>query len=360
MLYHRIFCRYECRTDRCGYESPATEQLYDADAKKFPSSNTGQTRRIYIKRTAQLPTAIGAHSPHQTKTHKKERNNGMTVIKATAKKSASSEEKALPIGRDSEKTNGTLSELERIMPLSPIMRKNTAGYSEVKVGLPEEKTEAPAEQAETKPAISAAETASDEAGTGKHKILTKLGSVGINKRSVAVIASLALICGALVVNYALGGGSNIAAEAGGAPPAEAAADADKDNIEKTGSGAAAGDTDAEYFQSASVSRRRARDESLEVLQLVADSEDALQESKDSALASISKIASQIEQESNIESLIVAKGFENCIALVSDDSATIIVQSDGLMPNEVAQITEIICSETSLPAASVKIVEKAGA
>ena len=139
----------------------------------------------------------------------------MTVIKATAKKSASSEEKALPIGRDSEKTNGTLSELERIMPLSPIMRKNTAGYSEVKVGLPEEKTEAPAEQAETKPAISAAETASDEAGTGKHKILTKLGSVGINKRSVAVIASLALICGALVVNYALGGGSNIAAEAGG-------------------------------------------------------------------------------------------------------------------------------------------------
>ena len=253
----------------------------------------------------------------------------MTVIKATAKKSASSEEKkALPIGRDSEKTNGTLSELERIMPLSPIMRKNTAGYSEVKVGLPEEKTEAPAEQAETKPAISAAETAPDEADTGKHKILTKLGSVGINKRSVAVIASLALICGALVVNYALGGGSNIAAEAGGDPSAEAAADADKDNIEKTGSEAAAGNTDAEYFQSASVSRRRARDESLEVLQLVADSEDALQESKDSALASISKIASQIEQESNIESLIVAKGFENCIALVSDDSAAIKVLSRG--------------------------------
>ena len=67
----------------------------------------------------------------------------MTVIKATAKKSASSEEKALPIGRDSEKTNGTLSELERIMPLSPIMRKNTAGYSEVKVGLPEERRKHP-------------------------------------------------------------------------------------------------------------------------------------------------------------------------------------------------------------------------
>lgn len=328
--------------------------------KSFRQVIPGRHGEYILSERRSYPPQSGRTARIKQKTHKKERNNGMTVIKATAKKSASSEEKALPIGRDSEKTNGTLSELERIMPLSPIMRKNTAGYSEVKVGLPEEKTEAPAEQAETKPAISAAETASDEAVTGKHKILTKLGSVGINKRSVAVIASLALICGALVVNYALGGGSNIAAEAGGDPSAEAVADAGKDNIEKTGSGAAAGDTDAEYFQSASVSRRRARDESLEVLQLVADSEDALQESKDSALASISKIASQIEQESNIESLIVAKGFENCIALVSDDSATIIVQSDGLMPNEVAQITEIICSETSLPAASVKIVEKAGA
>ena len=285
----------------------------------------------------------------------------MTVIKATAKKSVPAEEKtALPIGRDGDKTDGTIPELERIMPLSPIMRKGAAGYSEIKVGLPDEKAGAPAEKSEAVgDAAVAVQTEQPETAGGARKLLTKLGSVGINKRSVAVIASLALICGALVVNYALGGGADISANAGDDPSTEAGADASTGNVEKVDSGTAAGDADAEYFQSASVSRRRARDESLEVLQLVADSEDALQESKDSALASISKIASQIEQESDIESLIVAKGFENCIALVSDDSATVIVQSDGLLPSEVAQITEIICSETSLPAASVKIVEKAG-
>lgn len=284
----------------------------------------------------------------------------MTVIKATAKKSVPAEEKtALPIGRDGDKTDGTIPELERIMPLSPIMRKGAAGYSEIKVGLPDEKADAPAEKSEAvDDAAAAVQTEQPETAGGARKLLTKLGSVGINKRSIAVIASLALICGALVVNYALGG-ADISANAGDDPSTEAGADASTESVEKVDSGTAAGDADAEYFQSASVSRRRARDESLEVLQLVADSEDALQESKDSALASISKIASQIEQESNIESLIVAKGFENCIALVSDDSTTVIVQSDGLLPSEVAQITEIICSETSLPAASVKIVEKAG-
>ena len=83
----------------------------------------------------------------------------------------------------------------------------------------------------------------------------------------------------------------------------------------------------------------------------------LQESKDSALQSMSKIASQIEQESNIESLIKAKGFEDCIAVVGDGGATVIVASDGLLAGEVAQITEIICEQTSLPASGVKIVEK---
>ena len=307
------------------------------------------------------PPQSGCTARIKQKMHKRERNNGMTVIKATAKKSVPAEEKtALPIGRDGDKTDGTIPELERIMPLSPIMRKGAAGYSEIKVGLPDEKADAPAEKSEAvDDAAASVQTEQPETAGGARKLLTKLGSVGINKRSIAVIASLALICGALGVNYALGGGADISANAGDDPSTEAGADASTESVEKVDSGTAAGDADAEYFQSASVSRRRARDESLEVLQLVADSEDALQESKDSALASISKIASQIEQESNIESLIVAKGFENCIALVSDDSATVIVQSDGLLPSEVAQITEIICSETSLPAASVKIVEKAG-
>lgn len=282
----------------------------------------------------------------------------MTVIKATAKKSESIEEKAaLPIGRERKKTEGGLSELERIMPLSPITKKNSAGYSQVKVGLPEaSEKQDKAKEPDVAAPIEQGETAAAPEEEEKKSVLRRLGSIGINRRSVAVIASLALICGALVVNYALGGNGDITVDAGTDPSTEAGSEQGTGEAEQTG------DTESgeEYFQSASVSRRRARDESLEVLQLVADSEDALQESKDSALASMSKIASQIEQESNIESLIVAKGFENCIALVSDNSATVIVQSDGLLPSEVAQITEIICSETALPASSITIVEKAGA
>lgn len=182
--------------------------------------------------------------------------------------------------------------------------------------------------------------------------------IHFRKKNAIVIGALALICGALVLNHTLTGDNrsyNDYTDASGDPAVDtgtANVNADNENL--------AGNvniTESEYFSTAAVNRRRARDESLEVLQLVIDSEDALQESKDSALQSMSKIASQIEQESNIESLIKAKGFEDCIAVVGDGGATVIVASDGLLAGEVAQITEIICEQTSLPATGVKIVEK---
>ena len=88
------------------------------------------------------------------------------------------------------------------------------------------------------------------------------------------------------------------------------------------------------------------------------SEDALQETKDTALADISRIALDMEQEANIETLVMAKGFKNCVAVKSGDQISIIVESDGLLPNQVAQIKEIVYEETGIKPAGITIIEKA--
>ena len=67
-----------------------------------------------------------------------------------------------------------------------------------------------------------------------------------------------------------------------------------------------------YFTQAVMDRQKARDEALEVLQIVVENEDALASSKDSALQQMSKIAEDMQKESNIESLVVSKGFEECV------------------------------------------------
>lgn len=114
---------------------------------------------------------------------------------------------------------------------------------------------------------------------------------------------------------------------------------------------------ADYFANIILNRQSARDEAMEVLMTVTDSETALDEVKSSAYSDMEQIANDIENEANIETLIQAKGFEQCIAVVNGDSASVIVRTDGLTPGEVAQISEIVYNETGILPTELKIIEK---
>jgi len=112
-----------------------------------------------------------------------------------------------------------------------------------------------------------------------------------------------------------------------------------------------------FFAQAVIDRQKARDEALEVLQIVVDNKDALAESKDLALQQMSKIADDMQKESNIESLIVSKGFEECVAVISEGKCNIIVKSEGLLANQISQIKEIVYEQASINPINVKIIEK---
>ena len=168
------------------------------------------------------------------------------------------------------------------------------------------------------------------------------------RRNIVIALSALLICGAVYMNWVFFSDDSVK---GG--------EDDKYVIDYTGgdnSVAASENGQPDYFASTQISRQKARDEAIEVFQLVLENNDALAEIKESALTSMTKIASFIEAEGNIESLVCAKGFSSCVAVVNENSATVIVKSDGLLPNEVAQISEIACDQTSLPASAIKIIE----
>ena len=59
-----------------------------------------------------------------------------------------------------------------------------------------------------------------------------------------------------------------------------------------------------YFSSVQVSRQKARDEALEVLNSVVDNDNATDQVKAEAVAEIRQIASEMENEAKIESLII--------------------------------------------------------
>jgi len=120
-----------------------------------------------------------------------------------------------------------------------------------------------------------------------------------------------------------------------------------------------GDASSEnnYFTATALDRKEARDEAIDVLKLVTENAEATAEARAEAAEKISKIAVDIQNEASIETLVKAKGFEECVAVISDGSASIVVRSDGLQPAQISQINEIVYEQAGIKPVNITIIER---
>lgn len=115
---------------------------------------------------------------------------------------------------------------------------------------------------------------------------------------------------------------------------------------------------SEYFDQVRLTRRQARDSAEETLQTVTETDCAAQSTIDEAMSVMVQIAKWTEEEAQLESLIIAKGFQDCVAYMTDDriSITVATEAEALSESAVAQIKDIVLSETEYTADQLKIIE----
>lgn len=117
-------------------------------------------------------------------------------------------------------------------------------------------------------------------------------------------------------------------------------------------------TENNYFSSARVDRQSARDESLEKLQKIVDSQAENADAQKEAADKISKISENITIENKIETLVTAKGVNNCIAVINDttNKIDIIVDVEDLTDTIILQIKEIATSQLGCSFEDVTIIQ----
>jgi len=116
-------------------------------------------------------------------------------------------------------------------------------------------------------------------------------------------------------------------------------------------------TDEDYFKMAYSERENAREESIAMLEEVISDAEKTSADKTAAVNKSAEIASQIQAENAIETLIKAKGFEDCIAIVGESQVSIIVSNTKeLTSSEVSMITDAVISQTSMPASAISIIQ----
>lgn len=168
-------------------------------------------------------------------------------------------------------------------------------------------------------------------------------------RSVIILTSLLLICLAVYLNYrwfydpvnSIGyGKSNMEQKF----PSDQQTSAD-------------GDEENDYFTATALTRRQSRDEAIDVLKLISENEESSADARADAAEKISKIAVDMQNETNIETLVKAKGFEDCIAVISDDGVSVVVRADGLQQSQAAQILAIVYETTGISPEKISILNK---
>lgn len=114
-------------------------------------------------------------------------------------------------------------------------------------------------------------------------------------------------------------------------------------------------TAAEYFANARKSREDSRAQAVETVKELLNDVKATNEQKAAATAEVIAITKAIERESNIENLLKAKGFAECIVYIADDSCSVVVQSDALTVQDTAKISQIVTAQSDISAQNINIV-----
>lgn len=171
----------------------------------------------------------------------------------------------------------------------------------------------------------------------------------ILKRNIVIVTVLLLVCAAVYLNWSYNNSWGEADSAMVKAEDEAMAAANKGGLVTEVS---------DYFAEARLTRQTSRDEALTLLQTAAAGEGASQETIDSAMNAIAAMATWSMQESQIENLLIAKDFDECVVYMTESGVTVAVPApaEGLSEAAVARITETITSETDYNATQINVIE----
>lgn len=196
------------------------------------------------------------------------------------------------------------------------------------------------------------------------------------KRSAVVATVLLFVCAAVYLNWRYAGqtaetAKTAAKQTDQAQTDPASAREEDKNVKVLGQASLVGgvptdaggqgdalETAGTYFDTARLSRQQSRDNALALLREAAEQEGADQEAISEANLAIQTMAGYTMLEAQVENLVKAKGYLDCVAFMGDGGVSVVVSTsgDGLQTEDVAKITDIVLNETDYTAGQIKIME----
>lgn len=120
----------------------------------------------------------------------------------------------------------------------------------------------------------------------------------------------------------------------------------------------ANNSGSKLFEEARLKRTKAHDEAMDAVQKALKSASLSAEEKKSYTQQLTGSLEDLNAENEIETLVRAKGFADCLCFLQSGRAdlTVMTSGDALTAAQVAQIRDIVLSKSNVTAQNITIVE----
>ena len=120
----------------------------------------------------------------------------------------------------------------------------------------------------------------------------------------------------------------------------------------------ANDAGAKFFEEARLKRQKAHDEAMDTIQKTLKTSGLSAEEKKGYTQQLTSNLEDLNAENEIETLVKAKGFSDCLCFLQSGRAdlTVMTSGDALTAAQVAQIRDIVLSKSEVTAQNITVVE----
>ena len=120
----------------------------------------------------------------------------------------------------------------------------------------------------------------------------------------------------------------------------------------------ANNSGSKFFEEARLKRTKAHDEAMDAVQKALKSASLSAEEKKSYTQQLTGSLEDLNAENEIETLVRAKGFADCLCFLQSGRAdlTVMTSGDALTAAQVAQIRDVVLSKSSVTAQDITVVE----
>ena len=109
-----------------------------------------------------------------------------------------------------------------------------------------------------------------------------------------------------------------------------------------------------YFVEAKLDREQSRAKQKDILTDMINNSKLESGQKEEAAKNLMKIQERIEKESSAEDMLKAKGFNEAYVRIDDDTVDVVVESESLTEQQLAQIEDIVSRKTGFAAEKIRI------